>query len=564
MDAAPPSPARRRRVWLARLVLLGPGTGYFLAFFLFPVGLLLLYSVFRRGPFGGVESVLTFDNYARLSDPIYLRVLLTSLRIALLSTGLALLLGYPLAYLIATAPPRRRVVLLFLVILPFWTSFLIRTYAWIVLLNPTGLINRLLGAAGVGPFPLLYNELAIVIGLTYAYLPLMVLPIYSSIERLGGAPTEAAGDLYASPWQTFRRVLLPLTMPGVVAGSIFVFVPSMGNFIVPELLGGGREVMVGNLIQQQFLQTRDWPFGAALAVALIAIMLVALAGQAVVLRREQGTAERSASREGGTRRGRGWLRAHAGLVFAFLYLPIAVLVVLSFNEAGLPTAWGGFSLRWYRSVISNAPILASVRITLIVAVAVTAISTVLGTLLAVGLHRTVRSRTLDSVLFLPAVIPDIVLAIGLLSFFNLANVPLGIGTIVIAHVVFDMIFVAAVVRTRLGYFDVRIEEAARDLYAGPVRTFLKVTLPVIAPGILAGALVAFTLSVDEFVIAFFNSGPSSITFPIRIYSMIRFGVTPEINAIAAFVLGFSLLLILVALRVARARAGERVQLGPLV
>jgi spermidine/putrescine transport system permease protein len=563
-DAAEARRPRLRRVWAGRLTLLGPGVGYWLVFFVAPVGLLLVYSVFRRGPFGGVEHTLTLDNYARLADPIYLRVLLTSLRIALMSTALALLLGFPAAYFIATAPRRWRVALLFLVILPFWTSFLIRTYAWMVLLNPTGLINRLLGAVDIGPLSLLYNELAIVIGLTYAYLPLMVLPIYSSIERLGGAPAEVAGDLYASPWQTFRRVLLPLTLPGVVAGSIFVFVPSMGNFIVPELLGGGQKIMVGNLIQQQFLQTRDWPFGATLAVALIAIMLVLLAGQAAVLRREQGTAERSPAREGGGRRGRGWLRAHVGLVFAFLYLPIVVLVGLSFNETGLPTAWGGFSMRWYRSVISNAPILRSVRTTLIVAVAVTAISTVLGTLLAVGLHRTVRSRTLDSLLFLPAVIPDIVLAIGLLSFFNLARFTLGIGTIVIAHVVFDMIFVAAIVRTRLGYFDLRIEEAARDLYAGPVRTFLKVTLPVIAPGIVAGALVAFTLSVDEFVIAFFNSGPSSITFPIRIYSMIRFGVTPEINAIAAFVLAFSLLLIVAALRLSRSRAEGRVQLGPIV
>jgi spermidine/putrescine transport system permease protein len=143
-------------------------------------------------------------------------------------------------------------------------------------------------------------------------------------------------------------------------------------------------------------------------------------------------------------------------------------------------------------------------------------------------------------------------------------VGLGLGTIVLAHVVFDMIFVAAIVRTRLGYFDARIEEAAQDLYAGPVRTFLKVTLPVVAPGILAGALVAFTLSVDEFVIAFFNSGPTSITFPIRVYSMIRFGVTPEINAIAAIVLAFSLLVILGALWLTRRRGADRVQLGPIL
>jgi spermidine/putrescine transport system permease protein len=339
-----------------------------------------------------------------------------------------LVLGYPAAYFIATAPRKRRLLLLVLVILPFWTSFLIRTYSWIVLLNPVGLINKLLGAFDVGPLPLLYNEGAIVVGLVYAYLPLMILPIYSSIERLGDGPREAAQDLNARPWSTFRRVLLPLTLPGVVAGCIFVFVPSIGNFIVPDLLGGGKEIMVGNLIQQQFLSARDWPFGATLAVAVIAIMMVLLVGQAIVLRRQQGTAERSPTEShAGRRHGRGWLRAHAGLVYAFLYLPIAVLVVLSFNESGLPTAWTGFSFKWYRSLVGNEELLASVRTTLVVGVSVTLISTVLGTLLALGLHRTVRSRLLDSALFVPAVIPDIVLAIGLLSFFNLASAPLGSG-----------------------------------------------------------------------------------------------------------------------------------------
>ena len=563
MPQAPKHEPRRLRAWVPRFVLLGPGITYWLFLFLIPVGLLLAYSFFTRGPFGGVEYELTLENYQRLVDPLYLRVLLTSLRIALISTGLALLLGYPMAYFIATAPRKRRLVLLMLVILPFWTSFLIRTYSWIVLLSPTGLVNRLLGAFHVGPLSLLYNEGSIVVGLVYAYLPLMILPIYSSIERLGEGPREAAQDLYARPWSMFRRVLLPLTRPGVVAGCIFVFVPSMGNFIVPDLLGGGQTVMVGNLIQQQFLSARDWPFGATFAVAMIGIMLILLAFQSVVLRREQGTAERSPTEShAGRRRGRGWFHAHAGLVYAFLYLPILVLVVLSFNASGLPTAWGGFSLKWYGSLAGNAPLLASVRTTLVVAVFVTVISTVLGTLLALGLHRTVRSRTLDSALFVPAVIPDIVLAIGLLSFFNLVSVPLGVGTIVLAHVVFDMVFVAAIVRTRLGYFDVRIEEAAGDLYAGPLQTFVRVTLPVIAPGIVAGALVAFTLSVDEFVIAFFNSGPTSITFPIRVYSMIRFGVTPEINAIAAIVLVVSLVLILVALRLSRGR-GDRVAIGPL-
>ena len=255
-------------------------------------------------------------------------------------------------------------------------------------------------------------------------------------------------------------------------------------------------------------------------------------------------------------RARRLLGAHTVILYVFLYAPIATLVVLSFNRSGQPTAWGGFSLDWYRSVIHNDAILSSVRNTLIVAVFVTTISTVIGTLLALGLARTTRSRTLDSLIFLPAVIPDIVLAIALLSFFSLIRFTLGLQSIVVAHVVFDMVFVSAIVRTRLGYFDRSIEEAAQDLGAGAVGTFLRVTLPIVMPGVVAGALVAFTLSVDEFVVAYFNSGPTSITFPIRIYSMIRFGVTPEINAIATFVLVLSFTAILVALRLTRRGRGR--------
>ncbi|GIU98262.1 MAG: hypothetical protein KatS3mg013_2065 [Actinomycetota bacterium] len=177
--------------------------------------------------------------------------------------------------------------------LPFWTSFLIRTYAWLVLLNPVGLVNRLAQQLGLadGPLPLLYNEFSVVLGLVYAYLPLMVLPIYAALERLGPQLHEAAGDLYAAPRVVLARVTVPLAMPGIVAGCIFVFVPSLGNFIVPDLLGGGRKVMLGNLIQQQFLTARDWPFGAVIAVAILLVMLVVVGAQSSVLRRTQEAAD---------------------------------------------------------------------------------------------------------------------------------------------------------------------------------------------------------------------------------------------------------------------------------
>jgi spermidine/putrescine transport system permease protein len=281
--------ARGRRVWGQRFALLGPGVAYWLVFFLVPVGVLIAYSFFRRGPYGGVIYEPTLKNYARAFDPLYIGVLWTSVRIASVATAVALVLAYPAAMFIARTSSRWRVPLLVLVILPFWTSFLIRTYAWMVLLNPAGLINKLLEGVGIvdEPLPLLYNEFAVTLGLVYAYLPLMVLPIYASLERLGPQTGEASADLYASPAQTLRKVTIPLTLPGIVAGCIFVFVPSLGNFIVPDLLGGGRTVMIGNVIQQQFLQARDWPFGAVLAMSVIVLMFVVLAVQASVLRRTQ-------------------------------------------------------------------------------------------------------------------------------------------------------------------------------------------------------------------------------------------------------------------------------------
>ena len=279
----------RRRRWLERGFFVGPGFAYWIVLFLVPAGLVLAYSFFGRKGFGGVDTTFTLDNYRRLATPVYLEVLLFSIRTALITTIVALVLGYAVAYFIATRPERWRLPLLVLVVLPFWTNLLIRTYAWIVLLGNEGIINRSLRGIGLidESLPLLYNEFAIIVGLLYAYLPLMILPLYASIERLGRPPREAASDLGAGPVGGLFRVTLPLTLPGVIAGCIFVFVPSLGNFIVPDLLGGGQRIMVGNLIQGQFFQAGDWPFGATLALLVMAITMILLLVQAWVLNREK-------------------------------------------------------------------------------------------------------------------------------------------------------------------------------------------------------------------------------------------------------------------------------------
>jgi spermidine/putrescine transport system permease protein len=243
------------------------------------------------------------------------------------------------------------------------------------------------------------------------------------------------------------------------------------------------------------------------------------------------------------------------VTYAFLYVPILVLIVMSFNSGKSPYTYEGFSLKWYGELAKDEKIRDGLINTLIVASGSTVIATVLGTLMAVGLARYTKSKVLDALVLMPAVLPDLVLAIGLLLFYGMLNMTLGLHSVILSHALFSMAFVAAVVRTRLTNADTSLEEASRDLGAGAVVTFMKITLPQLTPGIVAGALLAFTLSLDEFVIAFFTIGNDEPTLPIVIYSMVRFGVTPKINALAAILLLVSFTAVIAGQRMTK--IGER-------
>ena len=270
---------------------MAPGLLWLAGLMIVPCLLVFVLMFFERGTYGGVDwSAATLDNFRRAFDPLYLSIFLDSARMALASTAFALLIGYPAAYAIVRAPERWQTSLLFLAILPFWTNYLIRTYAWIVLLNPVGVINNALLYVGVisQPLPILYNEFAIILGLVYNYTPFVILAIYSALQRLDPSYAEASRDLGATAITTFFKITLPLTAAGVAAGAVFVFVLSIGNFITPDLLGGGKQQMIGNLIYDQFLSARDWPFGATLSALLIALMMLALFMQAVAAGRARG------------------------------------------------------------------------------------------------------------------------------------------------------------------------------------------------------------------------------------------------------------------------------------
>lgn len=272
---------------LARLAFLSPGMAMLIVFVGAPLILLTVFSVVRRNRFGGITYDFTVDNFAWIADSLYLGVIGQSLGTALIVTALALMLGYPTALMITRLSPAWRTIALIAVLLPFWTSFLIRTYALILLFNNAGWLNGALRGLGLisDPLDLLYSPQAVVVGLLYLYLPLMILPLYSSLSGQDPLISEAATNLGAGPFRVFRTVTLPLSVPGVLTGCVFVLVPSMSNFIIPELLGGGKTVLVGNLIRDQFLKARDWPFGSALALVLTALLVILLIAQQWASRR---------------------------------------------------------------------------------------------------------------------------------------------------------------------------------------------------------------------------------------------------------------------------------------
>ena len=276
---------RRQSTWL----MLAPAVLVIGVFMLIPMIIALAYSFMTADPYGGVQAPFTFDAYIQFlyqrdfDDSLifasdYILIIARSIYLAVSTTVICLALGLPVAWYIVCQSEERRRVLLFLITLPFWINTLIRTYCWILILRDEGLANKLLCALGIiaDPLPLLYNDGSILLGLVYTFLPFMVLPIYSTLERIDSRLIEAAYDLYASRVAVFRRVIWPLAKPGALAGATLVFAPALGSFLAPDLLGGGKKLLIGSLIQMQFTSSRNWPFGAALSIAITAVILLVI------------------------------------------------------------------------------------------------------------------------------------------------------------------------------------------------------------------------------------------------------------------------------------------------
>ena len=569
----------RRPEWLRPAMMAAPLVLLFVVLLVYPVGQLLLMSVYSNGAF-------TLAKYRQLfASSVYVNVMLITLKISLWTTLLSVVAGYPVAYLIASLEKDRKARWAFWVLLSFWTSFLVRAFAWIVMLGRNGVVNQLVTALGLQDTPtnLLYSMGAVVVGMVHALMPLAVLTMLSVMENIDRNLPRAALTLGARPGTAFWRVYFPLSMPGVAAGALMVFVTAMGFFIVPQLLGGRKEIMITQLIIEQVQQMMNWGFAGSISVLMLVAVLAVFAVYDKVLGLSTMTGasardrQRVASDGGLHRLGDAVLgalgtasdrvialfprrrsfhdagtslpmRSVALLVLFFLSVPALLMIPLSFGKSGLNWPPSGFTLQHYQNLIASplwmSAVVRSLGIGLGAAVLAMAIGTPAAFLLVRGQMRG-KSLMLAFVLS-PIIIPRIIIAVGMFYFFakvGLVGTPLGLA---IGHTVIAVPYVVMTMMAVLRNYDTRLDLAAQSLGATPWQTLRHVTFPILGAGLMSSFLFAFATSFDELTIALFASGGLTSTLPKQFWDEVTLQISPVIAAVSTCLFAFVTVLIAAA------------------
>lgn len=507
-------------------------------------------------------TALDFENYVTLlTDGYYFRSYLLSLETAAIATALTLLIAYPMAYGLTRARQKWRNLLLALVVLPFWISFLIRVYAWMAILKPNGFLDMVGQGLGfsAGAFALLNTKSAVIIGIVYSYLPFMILPLFTVLDKLDDSLLEASRDLGASTLRTFISITLPLSLPGIYAGCLLAFIPMIGEFVIPDLLGSNDTALIGKTLWTEFFNNQDWPLAASIAVGMLLLLLLPI----VALQKAQAKADvRQASQvSAGGRRFSSLNFAAVVFGLGFIYLPIFLVMIFSFNNSRLVTVWAGFSLKWYGVLFQNTQLLLSAWLSFKLAFVSATAATIIGVMAAMTLVRikSFRGKKLFGFLVLaPIIIPEMVIGLAFLLLFVAIDLPRGFLTLFLAHTTFGLCFVAATVQARLSGFDSTLEEASSDLGASRLQTFWRITFPLILPGVLSGWALAFVLSFDDLIISSLVTGPGATTLPMRLYSQMRLGVTPEVNAASTLMVLAAVIVLFVTLWFGQKRGAEQI------
>jgi putative spermidine/putrescine transport system permease protein len=570
-SASPAAPARRRPNWQTAWPLL-PAVLFLLVFFVYPVGDLLTLSF--TSPDGG----LSLEQYGKVAaTPVYGRVFGITFKISALVTLFCVAFGYPVAYLLATTTPRIRGRLLLLVLVPFWTSFLVRTFAWMILLSANGPVKALMEALGFGDVRLIYNMTGVMVGTTQALMPLAILVMTASMQNIDQNLVKAAATMGARGGQAFWRIYFPLSAPGVAAAALLTFVTSLGFFITPALLGSPSQTMIAQIILTQIQELLNWRLAGALSLVLLVVALLIFSVQdyligstgATQADREPGGGAFGARVGRGSRKllaipgwigdrvagfmepfaadaskpqrkiGRWVLRGFATLVLIFLVCPALVVIPVSFtsgNFISLPPE--GFSLRWYAVYLGDSQWTNATLLSLLVALLAGLLTILIGTAAAFVLVRNppAGKRLILGLFLAPLIVPRMVTAVAL--FYLFARIGL-IGTVaglVIGHTILALPYVVVTVMSVLKAYDIRLDQAASTLGAAPLQRLRLITLPLLKVGIISAFLFAFVTSFDELTVALFTSAGTVTTLPKIMWSDLILQVNPTLAAVSTVIL----------------------------
>lgn len=579
----------------AKYLLITPSTIILLFAFFIPILYLFGLCVYHGIPGSGLidYSNPNLDNFVRFLDPYNLKVLIRTLRISFVATLVALLVGYPIALSMTKGSNTKKSIMLALLLTPLVTNVVARTLGLMIIFGNNGPVNKIIKILGFEGIKFLGEEVGIVLGLVQVYTPYMVLSIKAVLENTNFNLQEAARDLGCSKWQAFRKVVFPLSMPGVVAGCLFVFLLSFSSYITPKLMGKGTIMTMSMYVYQQGMSLMDWPFAAAVAIILLVVSLVLVTLYNKMTSRiermndrtgmyrnvnyssgwHQFTAKikdffydiyaslmRSLERSEGARNamrscstafekvGAVLVKCWVVLGVVFIVCPLPIVIISSFTEANLvyfPPK--GFSLKWYVGLLEKTEYLRSFLVSLRLAFVAVAVALAFGTMVAVALTRFKFRFTnaLRTFFLSPLMIPGVIFGLAACRFAARIGWNASFKALLCVHIVISSTYVIRTVLSSLIGFDVSIEEAARDLGASSWQTFCKVTFPIIRPSIIVAGLFSFIVSLDETTVSVFLVGGQSVTLPVRIFSQLEYGLEPTITCISSLLVVFALIILLV-------------------
>jgi putative spermidine/putrescine transport system permease protein len=538
-------PGRRLSAGWAAVPLLG----FLTVLFTWPVLRLLALSFDNHGP--------SLANYARIiAVPIYRVAIIETFEIATVTTLLCVIIGLPVAYLLAVSPPWLRRILMMLVLLPFWTSALVRTTAWIILLQPNGIVNTALLGAGLTTHPIafVYNLAGVLIGMTHVLMPFVVLPLYASFRALDATLPQAAEGLGAGSWSVLRRIILPLIRPGLLAGAVIVFMSALGYYITPALMGGPAQTMITQLIEYNINTQLNWGLAAALSVMLlVATLLVFGVFQAafgvdqLVAQASAGTGDLAATERRGARRV--VLTIAAGFVLAFLIAPVLIIFPLSVGSSPiLAFPSPHLTWEWYQQLIAQPQWRRALVNSLIVTAIAVPGAVVLGTAAAIGLQALPRrwQRWVETYVVLPMIVPPMILAIGLYYLLAPLGLVAGPWGLALGHIILASPFVVLTVRASVQSLDPTLAQAAEGLGASRAVAFRRIVLPQLLPGIVSGAVFAFITSFDDVVLALFLTNLRSRTLPKLMFDSVAQQLDPTITAASAVIIFLTIAVLIIS------------------